>query len=240
MPDNNISVQLQVKLSFTIRSAWHKSFRVISRTHTCHTKYSTPQAVNLNGLWQAERICGRFQWVYSYPTVTFFLYIFRAANLIALTQGLQVGWVSTTLPSLASDDTPLLSGPITNDQLSWIGSINCIGALIGSFSVGYLTNVLGSKRTVHFLAVPYAISWLLIYFGNTYQHILLARFVFKRKTNRFPPIADPWILWSFFFVSSKVYRWNGRCWCWEHCTFICRGNCKRWVCVFNLTVAKQV
>lgn len=108
-----------------------------------------------------------------------FILFFCAANLIALTQGLQVGWVSTTLPSLASNDTPLLSGPITNDQLSWVGSINCIGALIGSFSVGYLTNLLGSKRTVHFLAVPYAISWLLIYFGNTYQHILLARFVWK-------------------------------------------------------------
>lgn len=107
---------------------------------------------------------------------TFFPFLL-AANLIALTQGLQVGWVSTTLPHLASKHTPLLSGPICNDQLSWIGSINCIGALIGSFSVGYLSNLLGSKRTTHFLAIPYVISWLLIYFGNTYQHILIARFV---------------------------------------------------------------
>ena len=112
--------------------------------------------------------------------------IFCTANLIALTQGLQIGWVSTSASDLASDETPLLSGAITNDQLSWIGSINCIGALIGSFSVGYLTNLLGSKRTTHFLAVPYVISWLLIYFGTMYEHILIARFV---KNTQFSSIA---------------------------------------------------
>lgn len=185
-------------------------------------------------------------------------FFFCAANLIALTQGLQVGWVSTTLPSLASNDTPLLSGPITNDQLSWVGSINCIGALIGSFSVGYLTNLLGSKRTVHFLAVPYAISWLLIYFGNTYQHILLARFVWKfHRFSRtvdfdhlviffsFKGLSVEWlvqVLYLFYHMFGKSFRFLGLiycptlspiCRCWKHCSLVCHGNSERWVRVFN-------
>lgn len=128
----------------------------------------------------------------------FFFSFFCVANLIALTQGCTIGWVSTTLPKLASKDTPLLlSGPVTNDQLSWIGSINCIGCILGSVLVGYLTDVLGAKRTTHLLAVPFAVSWLLIYSGNMYHHILIARFV-KRFIRRFR------FIWFFLLSSIHV------------------------------------
>lgn len=100
------------------------------------------------------------------------------ANLIALSHGTIIGWVSPAIPKLSSAGTPLIkSGPLTNDQISWIGSINCVGGLLGSFSFGYFTAMLGSKRAVFFLAFPLAAFWLLIYYGDTYYHILIARFI---------------------------------------------------------------
>lgn len=33
-------------------------------------------------------------------------------------------WTGCALPYLASEETPLVSGPLTNDEISWIGSID--------------------------------------------------------------------------------------------------------------------
>lgn len=78
---------------------------------------------------------------------------------------------------MASIDTPLLSGPLTNVEISWVGSVNCIGGLLGSLFFGYLTSLMGSKRVALLLALPIITFWLLIYYGNIYYHILIARFI---------------------------------------------------------------
>ncbi|XP_031631805.1 facilitated trehalose transporter Tret1-like isoform X2 [Contarinia nasturtii] len=99
-----------------------------------------------------------------------------AANLIFLNHGSVLGWNSPAMPQLSSENTPLSSGRLTNEQISWIGSISNIGALCGAFSFGYITSFLGCKRAMIFLAIPSIIFWTLIFFGRTYYHILLARF----------------------------------------------------------------
>lgn len=85
--------------------------------------------------------------------------------------------VSPALPLLVSDETPLLSGPLTNEQTSWIGSITFIGVLAGAFSFGYITASLGPKRAVSSVAIPIISFWLLIHFGSTYYHVLIARLI---------------------------------------------------------------
>lgn len=75
-----------------------------------------------------------------------------------------------------SDETPLKTGPLTNDQLSWIGSINSIGAILSSLTFGIITLYLGAKRTILFLAVPSIAFYMLVFFGDTYYHLLIARF----------------------------------------------------------------
>lgn len=85
--------------------------------------------------------------------------------------------MSPALPILASEETPLETGPLTNEEISWIGSISCVGGLIGALCYGHITALLGSKRGVLFLAAPVIIFWLLIYFGTTYYHIFIARFI---------------------------------------------------------------
>lgn len=78
---------------------------------------------------------------------------------------------------LRSDDSPLESGPITLEQLSWIGSMNCIGAVFGTFTSGYAAGRIGCKRTMAILAVPAICYWLTIKFANTVNYLIFARFL---------------------------------------------------------------
>lgn len=95
-----------------------------------------------------------------------------------LGHGAIIGWFSPALPKLLSESTPLVSsGPLTSTEVSWIGSITSIGAMCGSFTFGFFTTFLGCKRAMIFLAVPSTVFWILVYFGDTYHHILLARFL---------------------------------------------------------------
>ncbi|XP_055299426.1 uncharacterized protein LOC129567002 [Sitodiplosis mosellana] len=98
------------------------------------------------------------------------------ANLIMLAHGCIVGWFSPALPKLLSDNTPLITGPFTSEEVSWVGSIMNIGALCGTFTFGFINTFLGCKRAMIFLAMPSTIFWILIYFGDSYNHILIARF----------------------------------------------------------------
>lgn len=84
-------------------------------------------------------------------------------------------WMSPSIPILLSEDTPLKTGPLTNEQLSWVGSINSIGALFGTFITGLLITFIGCKRATLLLSVPTILFWVLIYIGDTYNHILIAR-----------------------------------------------------------------
>lgn len=93
-----------------------------------------------------------------------------------LGHGCIIGWFSPALPKLLSSDTPLLTGPLNSEQVSWIGSITSIGAICGSLTFGSLTTYFGCKRTMICLALPSTLFWIIIYFGNAYYQILLARF----------------------------------------------------------------
>ena len=92
-----------------------------------------------------------------------------------LAHGCIIGWISPALGTLTSEQTPLVAGPLTNEQVSWVGSINAIGAFVGSFSFGYFISLMGCKRAMLFLTLPSIIFWGLIYFGNVYYLLLIAR-----------------------------------------------------------------
>lgn len=54
--------------------------------------------------------------------------------------------------------------------------MNSIGSICGTFIIGVLSILWGSKQAMTFLAYPAIAFWLLIYYGNTFYHILIARF----------------------------------------------------------------
>lgn len=66
----------------------------------------------------------------------------------------KIGWLAPALVKLASNETPLLSGPLTNREMSWIAAILCIGALLGSFCFGYIISL------VRHLSLGYLISFI--------------------------------------------------------------------------------
>lgn len=105
------------------------------------------------------------------------LLIWFLVDLIMLSHGVAVAWASPAIPILSSENTPLISGPLTNDEISWIGSINSIGAAFGAIFIGYIISILGPKRAVLLLAIPEALFWVLIYYGNHYYYIFGARFL---------------------------------------------------------------
>lgn len=51
---------------------------------------------------------------------------FLSVNLIMLSHGAIAGWATTAMPILSSNDTPLESGPMPTEEISWIGSITAI------------------------------------------------------------------------------------------------------------------
>ncbi|XP_055295169.1 facilitated trehalose transporter Tret1-like [Sitodiplosis mosellana] len=97
-------------------------------------------------------------------------------NLMFCAHGSMMGWPGPALPILLSENTPLKTGPLSNEQLSWIGSISALAAILGTFTFGFFTMFLGSKRTMLFLMLPTVIFWVLIYIGDSYYHVLIARF----------------------------------------------------------------
>lgn len=57
--------------------------------------------------------------------------------------GAVLGWTSPVLLNLKANvtdpDLSPLPGPITDEEGSWIGSLTPVGALVGSFIAGYLS-----------------------------------------------------------------------------------------------------
>uniref|UniRef100_A0A182W7L4 Major facilitator superfamily (MFS) profile domain-containing protein n=1 Tax=Anopheles minimus TaxID=112268 RepID=A0A182W7L4_9DIPT len=99
-------------------------------------------------------------------------------NLINLSHGAALGWVSPYLPVLMStEQTPLESGPVTVEQGSWIGSILCLGALFGAFLYGFLVEKIGIKRTLQALVIPHSAFWIITYFATSVHQLYLARFL---------------------------------------------------------------
>ncbi|XP_031622895.1 facilitated trehalose transporter Tret1-like [Contarinia nasturtii] len=98
-------------------------------------------------------------------------------NCIILSHGCAVGFFSPALLILRSEKTPIITGPLTNAQSSWIGSMSSVGSVLGTFICGFLSALFGCKKAMIFLAFPTTIFWLLIHFGDTFYKILIARLI---------------------------------------------------------------
>lgn len=96
-------------------------------------------------------------------------------NIITLSHGCAVGWVSPFITYLKSTESHLSTGPVTTQDISWIGSLICIGGLIGAISFGMITEKIGKKNALFLLVIPHLGFWFLIYFSTHVYHLYLAR-----------------------------------------------------------------
>lgn len=76
------------------------------------------------------------------------------ANLILDGIGCATGWVSLALLYLQSDDTPMKTGKLTASEISWIGSIASLGAIVGNLLCEYIVRKFGTRHTIFFIGIP--------------------------------------------------------------------------------------
>ncbi|XP_053663210.1 facilitated trehalose transporter Tret1-like [Anopheles marshallii] len=97
------------------------------------------------------------------------------ANLIALAHGFTLGWVSPSLEYLRSNDTHLAGGPMTVEEISWLGSSLCIGGMIGVPLYGSLADRIGKRRALQCIAVPHVAFWMFVIFGTDVVQLCVGR-----------------------------------------------------------------
>ncbi|KAH8267460.1 hypothetical protein KR018_005249, partial [Drosophila ironensis] len=96
------------------------------------------------------------------------------ANSIIFCHGLGIGWMSPVMKDLPSGDSPL-SFNVYVEDISWIGSLVGIGAMIGNILAGTLIDRIGRKPIMFGIAFPYMTFWFLVYFVERVEYLYVGR-----------------------------------------------------------------
>lgn len=99
------------------------------------------------------------------------------ANLLCLSYGLATGWTSAAIPLLKSSSSPLKSGPISNEEASFIGSVLTIGGCFGTVIFGYAATTIGRKKSIFLMAFPQMAGWILVHFAESAILLIAFRFL---------------------------------------------------------------
>lgn len=101
----------------------------------------------------------------------------NAVHLITIAYGVTVGWTAPIIPLLQSSDTPFPAGPITVEQVSWVGSAFSIGGMSGTILYALIHTFFGKKTGLLMLAFPHLILWYLVWVGDNVYYIYGARYL---------------------------------------------------------------
>ncbi|CAG4932776.1 unnamed protein product [Parnassius apollo] len=78
------------------------------------------------------------------------LLIVLCVNIGQFIDGYSVGWSAPIIPKLQDPDQTPLPELITELQVSWIGSLLYVGAIVGPYIPSYLSNIIGRKPCLFF------------------------------------------------------------------------------------------
>ncbi|XP_072948090.1 facilitated trehalose transporter Tret1-like [Epargyreus clarus] len=95
---------------------------------------------------------------------------------ICLTLGLMYAWPSSTLKIFSSVNTTL-DRPMTETELSLLGSLSSISAMIATPISGFLLDRLGRKYTCILFSLPQVIAWAIVSVVHKVEAILAAAFI---------------------------------------------------------------
>ncbi|KAL3267469.1 hypothetical protein HHI36_011592 [Cryptolaemus montrouzieri] len=97
-----------------------------------------------------------------------------AGTINAVSDGMQYGWSSPSIPILESENTPVQLEP--GDEV-WLESLYMLGGLVGlPFSI-YLVDYAGRKKTVLMSSVVGICGWIFIGAGTSVTHLFIGRFL---------------------------------------------------------------
>uniref|UniRef100_T1DE67 Facilitated trehalose transporter Tret1 n=1 Tax=Psorophora albipes TaxID=869069 RepID=T1DE67_9DIPT len=100
-------------------------------------------------------------------------------NLASVALGTCLGWTSPVNPQLESNNTninPLDEVP-SSSEMSWIGSLVALGALIAPFIAGPLAGNFGRKLTLLGSSAFFIVSWILLLAFQSIGVLLAARLI---------------------------------------------------------------
>lgn len=81
-------------------------------------------------------------------------YYYDTGNILAFSQGTNIGWYSPALPVINSIPSYLLDGPISQATAGWLGAAVPIGCLIGNLGFGLMANWIGYKGALQLATIP--------------------------------------------------------------------------------------
>ncbi|KAG8248445.1 hypothetical protein J6590_040918 [Homalodisca vitripennis] len=99
------------------------------------------------------------------------------ASLLGFTSGSVTGWMSPMQPLLMSPDPPVGTDPMTEDNIAWLGSINFVGTVLGSFFWGIVADSWGRKKTACLVAIPFILHWILTMVAKNFYWLIVARLI---------------------------------------------------------------
>lgn len=76
--------------------------------------------------------------------------------------GAACGWPSAVFSILNSSGTPLETGPMTIEELSWVVSLLCVGGFVGNMFFGFIADRFGRKLPILSIAVPITVRLKII------------------------------------------------------------------------------
>ncbi|CAH0721244.1 unnamed protein product, partial [Brenthis ino] len=86
----------------------------------------------------------------------------QEVNIGQIVVGYSVGWSAPIIPKLQDPEQTPLPGRITDLQASWVGSLLYIGAMVGPYVTGILSNVIGRKPCLIIGGCLNIVSYILV------------------------------------------------------------------------------
>ncbi|XP_011181202.2 facilitated trehalose transporter Tret1 [Zeugodacus cucurbitae] len=99
-----------------------------------------------------------------------------SVTIITFCNGIGLGWCAPMLAKLQSASESPLDFTATVQQTSWIGSLVCVGGIIGNVLFGVLLDRIGRKACIYLLAIPHMCFWILVYVAPSIEYLYAARF----------------------------------------------------------------
>ncbi|XP_047503455.1 facilitated trehalose transporter Tret1-2 homolog isoform X3 [Pieris napi] len=100
-----------------------------------------------------------------------------SATLGALAAGSMLGWSSPVILKITQDNSTDYNFSVSESQGDWVSSLINLGAAAVCFPIGLIMDILGRKKTMLFLTLPFTLGWLLITFASNVGMLMTGRFI---------------------------------------------------------------
>jgi MFS family permease len=99
------------------------------------------------------------------------LFLLSIGAIGAFVLGNIIGWNSPVQPQLQQNSTEIIDENsyywiahiyLDDNQMSWVGSLPNLGALVGALSGGFFMDKFGRRLILMIISVPYLVAWILL------------------------------------------------------------------------------